>query len=172
MYDNEGYFCCEKGQVGYNLGNTDGCIESGKSLPDGAYPLAVVDQISISTSTSALASATALTTTKTTNHSPTSSPNTNNTAAPGGAIAGGVVGGVAGVAIIAGLFWFLRKKKGSTNLSASNIPLSGHGYKDESSRYAGYSEAPILSRAEMDGSPHATELSTNTDMTQGRSEMP
>lgn len=44
MFDNGGYFCCEPGHVGYDRGGTNGCSESGAALPEGALPLAVVDQ--------------------------------------------------------------------------------------------------------------------------------
>lgn len=44
MFDNEGYFCCEDGQVGYNNGGSDGCSRSGASIPNNALPLAEVDQ--------------------------------------------------------------------------------------------------------------------------------
>ncbi|KAI1639865.1 hypothetical protein F4809DRAFT_593642 [Biscogniauxia mediterranea] len=41
MYNNAGYFCCEEGQIGYNSGNTDGCVSSTTDIPDGASRLAV-----------------------------------------------------------------------------------------------------------------------------------
>lgn len=44
MFDNGGYFCCERGQVGYDIQNTDGCSISGEALPRDAVPLAVIDQ--------------------------------------------------------------------------------------------------------------------------------
>ncbi len=44
MYDNGGFFCCQKGEVGYDRGGTNGCSRSGLAIPDGALPLAVVDQ--------------------------------------------------------------------------------------------------------------------------------
>lgn len=44
MFDNEGYFCCERGQVGNDIQNTDGCSMPDEALPRYAVPLAVIDQ--------------------------------------------------------------------------------------------------------------------------------
>ncbi|KAI0433656.1 hypothetical protein F5Y09DRAFT_298446 [Xylaria sp. FL1042] len=177
MYDNGGYFCCERGQVGYGLRNTDGCATSGEALPDGAVPIAAVDQTSSSTSTTA--SATTTTTVKpTTSYSSTPSSNTDETV-PGGTIAGAVIGGLAGIAIIIGLFWFLRKKKSSATGGLEPLHYGNNGahhYHGASqynggSQNTGYSATPVANRAEIDGTPHAAELSA-VDLTKGRSEMP
>ena len=48
---------------------------------------------------------------------------------PVGAIAGGVVGGVLGIALIGGLFWFLRRRR-RTNVSASE-PLGSSGAQSD-----------------------------------------
>ncbi|KAI4862770.1 hypothetical protein F4820DRAFT_450686 [Hypoxylon rubiginosum] len=113
MFDNAGYFCCEDNQVGYNNGGSDGCSRSGVSIPDGASPLAEVDQVTLSSTTS---SASSTSTSTTTSSSPPSSPisssdSDSSSSTPVGAIAGGVVGGVALVAIIlAAIFLFRRRR--------------------------------------------------------------
>ncbi|KAI0908904.1 hypothetical protein F4823DRAFT_563361 [Ustulina deusta] len=185
MYDNGGYFCCEKGQVGYNISNTDGCGISGNALPGGAVPVAVVDQTFSSTSTSASASATTTTTATTeptTSHPSfsTPSPNTSDTV-PGGTIAGAVIGGLAGIATIIGLFWFiLRKKKGSSasrGLQPFHEGSNGINHYDGACQHNGgnqftaYSATPTTSRAEMDSTPPTAELLA-VNLHEGRSEMP
>ncbi|EMR68527.1 hypothetical protein UCREL1_4447 [Eutypa lata UCREL1] len=46
MFDNDGFFCCDSGEVGWRQSRTssNGCSASGEELPDGALPLAVVQQ--------------------------------------------------------------------------------------------------------------------------------
>lgn len=46
MFDNGGYFCCDSDEVGWNQSRSysNGCSPSGEELPDGALPLAVVQQ--------------------------------------------------------------------------------------------------------------------------------
>ncbi|KAI1131291.1 hypothetical protein F5Y10DRAFT_262259 [Nemania abortiva] len=180
MFDNGGYFCCEKGQVGYNIDNTDGCSLSGKALPPNAVPLAVVDQIfsSVSTSTSIGPTSHVSTPSPPSSSSPSSSraPSTNTgNHVPGGTIAGAVVGGVAGIATIAGLLWwsFIRKK---TNSSASASKPSQHLHRgiDEGNgnQNRGYSTMPIARSAELGGTPKSELLATDGMQMESRSEMP
>ncbi|KAI1269467.1 hypothetical protein F5Y18DRAFT_370062 [Xylariaceae sp. FL1019] len=108
MYDNNGYFCCQDGWVGYETkGNSDGCSQSGESLPDGAFALAVVDQ---HTRPAGTTSSHIPDPTTPTSSIPTqmSKPRTTE-----GAIAGIVIGLVVGLAALIGVLWyvFLRKKK-------------------------------------------------------------
>ncbi|KAI1768183.1 hypothetical protein GGR53DRAFT_479304 [Hypoxylon sp. FL1150] len=106
MFDNGGYFCCEDNQVGYNNGGSDGCSRSGVSIPDGASPLAEVDQVALSSTTSSASStSTAIATSSSDSESSGSS-------TPVGAIVGGVVGGIALVAIILACIFFFRRKQG------------------------------------------------------------
>ncbi|KAI1391353.1 uncharacterized protein F4822DRAFT_182916 [Hypoxylon trugodes] len=109
MYDNGGYFCCEQGQVGYDMSGSDGCIKSGAKLPDGASPFAVIDQVTPSPSSSSSSTAS-----PTSTPSQTQSPSSDSSSSGShtGAIVGGVVGGVAAIAIIAAaIFFFLRRRK-------------------------------------------------------------
>ncbi|KAI1757107.1 hypothetical protein F4782DRAFT_481292 [Xylaria castorea] len=176
MFDNEGYFCCESGQVGYNLGNTDGCSRSGKALPANANPLAVISQMFSSTSTSSTStsSTSTLTSAASTSLSPTTSTNTTNTVI-GGTIAGAVVGGVVGIAIIAGLIWFFIRKKKSTSVTGVHQPgqeaLKVHENRYDGNQYKGYYAMPMASPSEIGGTPKA-ELPVAINRTEGRSEMP
>ncbi|KAI0466445.1 hypothetical protein F4859DRAFT_519098 [Xylaria cf. heliscus] len=193
MFDNNGYFCCEDGQVGYNLGNTDGCSRSGKALVANAQPLAVENQTFSSTSTSSTSASSTSTSTSiststsaaSTSLSPTTSPIANN-ATSGGTIAGAVVGGIAGIAIIAGLAWFfIRKKK---KASASRLPqtiheapgapivpggsiVSGVPMIHEGNQLKEYYARSTTSPSEIGGTPK-NELPVPSDRTEGRSEMP
>ncbi|KAI0450862.1 hypothetical protein F5B21DRAFT_507738 [Xylaria acuta] len=171
MFDNGGYFCCENGQVGYNLRNTNGCSKSDKALPANAKPLAVISQTFSSTSTS---STSASTSAAPTSPSPTTSLNTSNTT-PGGTIAGAVVGGVAGIAIIAGLIWFFMRKKKSTSASGVSQPAQegpeAHKSRYEGNEYKGYYAMPTTSPSEISGTPRV-ELPAPIGRTEGRSEMP
>ncbi|KAI0547637.1 hypothetical protein F4679DRAFT_586306 [Xylaria curta] len=165
MFDNSGYFCCENGQVGYDLRNTDGCSLSGVPLPADANPLAVINQVfpSISTSSSA-----APTSPSPTTASPKAYPTTN--ATPGGTIAGAVVGGVTGIAITLGLLWFFTQRKKSSSATASGSPqsmLDGHGSKDGGSQYTECYAMPTVGASEIGGTPQA-ELSSVME----RREMP
>ncbi|KAI0409408.1 hypothetical protein F4802DRAFT_140861 [Xylaria palmicola] len=173
MFDNAGYFCCEKGEVGYNIRNTDGCSISGHALPEDAIPLAVIDQIQSRTSTSISAAPTSPSPTSSPPASastsptapPSATPNTSSNTA-GGAIAGAVVGGVVGIIVVAGVFgFFLRKKKGPGSTQYLHDDRGGGEGAGE------YHPTPAPSPAEMGGTPKA-ELATVTDRSEGRSEMP
>ncbi|KAL8991149.1 MAG: hypothetical protein Q9169_007933 [Polycauliona sp. 2 TL-2023] len=114
LYDNNGYFCCAPGTIGYNASRTasDGCAAPG-SPPRGAQLLAVV---------SAGQTASDPGPTSDPISSPGASPegsSSNNT----GAIVGGVVGGVAAIVIVAILvFYFLRGKRKNKALRNSINP--------------------------------------------------
>ncbi|KAI1176680.1 hypothetical protein F4777DRAFT_545561 [Nemania sp. FL0916] len=182
MYDNGGYFCCEQGQVGYNMYGSDGCSKSGQPLPLHALPLAVVEQVSHSTSTSSSASTPISTPASTSTPGPETSDapkpvpasnSSNNT--PGGTIAGAVVGGVAGIAIIAGLIWWVsRRRKTNSGTGANVAEASGplHDGNDGGYKYNQYYETPKTSPSEIAGTPRAELATTPIDRTEGRSEMP
>ncbi|KAI0193210.1 hypothetical protein EV127DRAFT_11703 [Xylaria flabelliformis] len=174
MFDNAGYFCCESGQVGYNLRNTDGCSKSGKALPANANPLAVVSQMFPSTSTSSTSTSSSSTPTSTasTSPSPTTSSDTTN-AMTGGTIAGAVVGGVAGIAILASLVWFFIRKRKSTSVTGERQQEApqAHESRYDGNQYKGYYAMPLENPSEIGGTPKA-ELPVPFDRTEGRSEMP
>ncbi|KAI0555061.1 hypothetical protein F4679DRAFT_149704 [Xylaria curta] len=173
MFDNAGYFCCESGQVGYNLGNTDGCSRSGKALPANASPLAVVSQMFPSTSTSSTSTSSTPTSAASTSPSPTTSSDTTNSTS-GGTIAGAVVGGVAGIAIIAGLVWFFIRKRKSTNVEhhrPKQEASQAHEGRYDDNQYKGYYAMPLTSPSEIGGTPKA-ELPAPFNQTESRSEMP
>ncbi|TRX90208.1 hypothetical protein FHL15_008936 [Xylaria flabelliformis] len=176
MFDNTGYFCCESGQVGYNLGNTDGCSRSGKALPANANPLAVVSQMfpSTSTSSTSTSSSSAPTLTASMSPFPTKSSDTTNTTT-GGTIAGAVVGGVAGIAILASLVWFFIRKRKSTSVTGERQPgqeaPQAHESRYDGNQFKGYYAMPLESPSEIGGTPKA-ELPVPFDRTEGRSEMP
>ncbi|KAI1204069.1 uncharacterized protein F4807DRAFT_449062 [Annulohypoxylon truncatum] len=111
MYDNEGYFCCDPGYVGYNLNFTDGCSRSDTSIPDDALPLAQVDQGNAST-----------TTTSESTSAPVMVVDAPHGIEPVAQIAGGVVGGVALITIILiGIFLWRRKRSRSSKDNAVQL---------------------------------------------------
>ncbi|KAI1203889.1 hypothetical protein F5X97DRAFT_282356 [Nemania serpens] len=165
MFDNGGYFCCERGQVGYDIQNTDGCSISGEALPRDAVPLAVIDQAFPSTSKSTSVVPTSPVPTPSSSGSPSNN-------APGGTIAGAALGGVAGVTIIAGVLWFIfRRKKTSLSASATKSSQNVGVNSDERHQEGSYSATPMAGPAEIAGTPKA-ELWASIDHTEGRSEMP
>ncbi|KAI8960268.1 hypothetical protein F5Y11DRAFT_330360 [Daldinia sp. FL1419] len=114
MFDNGGYFCCEKGYIGYNYQGTDGCSRSGFLLPDDAVPLAEVTQVSISSSVSSSATSISPTTAPepaSQSSTDSNSASTLNNSAPVGAIVGGVLGGIAFLVVVIIILWFIRRKK-------------------------------------------------------------
>ncbi|KAI1377630.1 hypothetical protein F4677DRAFT_415029 [Hypoxylon crocopeplum] len=148
MFDNAGHFCCEEGQVGYNLSNTDGCSRSGVGLPNGASPLAVVAVASSSSTISSTSTLTTPTTIPTTVPSPTPVSSTGGTS-NAGAIAGGVVGGVALIAIILVCFWLIRRRRGRGDDATAGVGLPDARYSEKDAT----TTAP--DRTEIDGSPRA-----------------
>ncbi|KAI0012198.1 hypothetical protein F4779DRAFT_569800 [Xylariaceae sp. FL0662B] len=144
MFDNGGFFCCEEGQVGYNYRGTDGCSKSGTALPDGAKPLAVIDQATRPSTTSSTTS----TPTSTETSAPTSESGSSGTA-PAGAIAGGVIGGVAFIAIIIICAWLIhrRRRRNGDTTTSNALPPATQSEKDAT-------EA-TPDRSEVDGTPRA-----------------
>ncbi|KAI1468279.1 uncharacterized protein F4812DRAFT_426147 [Daldinia caldariorum] len=113
MFDNAGYFCCEKGYIGYNYYGSDGCSKSGAVLPDGALPLAEISQVRLSSSSTA---PTTTTSSSLSTASPTASPTSDaqsdsDNPSPVGPIVGGVVGGVAFLGLVIICLWFVRRRK-------------------------------------------------------------
>ncbi|KAI1808736.1 hypothetical protein F4811DRAFT_500567 [Daldinia bambusicola] len=113
MFDNAGFFCCERGYIGYNFGGTDGCSKSGAVLPDGALPLAEISQASLSSSSIAQTSSSSTASpTSSSTSTPTSDPQSDSgNSAPVGPIVGGVVGGVAFLGLVIICLWFVRRRK-------------------------------------------------------------
>ncbi|KAI1478615.1 hypothetical protein F4774DRAFT_384528 [Daldinia eschscholtzii] len=109
MFDNAGFFCCERGYIGYNFGGTDGCSKSGAVLPDGALPLAEISQASLSSSSTA--STTSPTASPTSTNTSDPQPESSSNSTPVGPIVGGVVGGIAFLALVILCLWFVRRRK-------------------------------------------------------------
>ncbi|KAI0206037.1 hypothetical protein F4808DRAFT_189546 [Astrocystis sublimbata] len=157
-----GFFCCERGLVGYGGTMRVGCSLSGVALPEDTNPLGVVEQMFSSTTTSASSTSPSsttsfLTTSSLTTASATSSSDSN-TATPGGTIAGAVVGSVAGVAIIAGLVWFfVWKRKGSTTTMSETPQYApdGHENKYEGNQAMGYAPMPTTNPPQTSAVPRA-----------------
>ncbi|KAI2624796.1 hypothetical protein GGS21DRAFT_318102 [Xylaria nigripes] len=159
MFNNNGYFCCLNGQVGFNLGGSDGCSPSGIDLPDNAKPLAVISQASSSTSTSTSSTSTS---SSTPSPPPASTPtaiSTSSTSVSGGTITGAVIGGIAGIIIIAGILWFFMRKKKSSDTTASavsQLPSQEYQSRDEGNQYyGGYQFMPTEPTPAMNESPKA-----------------
>ncbi|KAI0538286.1 hypothetical protein GGR58DRAFT_526420 [Xylaria digitata] len=153
MFSNGGYFCCESGQVGYALGDTDGCSFSGIALPADANPLAVINQVFSSTSTSTSSAPTSpspLTPSSTSSSSTISS--TPGTTTPGGTIVGAVIGGVAAIANIAGLLWFFLLKRKSSSTTTQPLP-ERYTSGSEENQYIGYYVMPTTGTSEIGGTP-------------------
>ncbi|KAI1410170.1 hypothetical protein F5Y13DRAFT_77836 [Hypoxylon sp. FL1857] len=143
MFDNGGQFCCEQNQVGYNLGGTNGCSQSGRSIPDGAQPLAAISQ-SPRPSPTTSSTSTPLSTTSIISTTPSPTPETSNTSIAG-PVAGGVVGGIALIAIIAAAIIFIRRKRSRDQSATTYSGLPNVSEKD------GTTTAP--DRVEIDGNP-------------------
>ncbi|KAI1646967.1 uncharacterized protein F4817DRAFT_338956 [Daldinia loculata] len=156
MFDNAGFFCCEKGYIGYNYRGTDGCSKSGASLPDGALPLAEISQASFSSSS------TTSTTTPTATPAPDSQSNSDsdsssNNAIPVGAIIGGVLGGVAFLALVILCLWFVRRRKARVEDATQSFMLNQEPpVPIRTEKYAG----TVAPSQEIDGNPRA-ELSND-----------
>ncbi|KAH7092563.1 hypothetical protein FB567DRAFT_240551 [Paraphoma chrysanthemicola] len=114
LYNNGGYFCCEKGLQGYNRNNTNGCSRAGEA-PRGVQMLSLlrpgVDAATFSSNSASPTSALA-TASVSLAPAPSTSTSSPSTSTPVAAIAGGVVGGVVGLACLALLTWFLLRRKG------------------------------------------------------------
>ncbi|KAL8958101.1 MAG: hypothetical protein Q9193_004778 [Seirophora villosa] len=125
LYDNQGYFCCAPGTIGYNATETfsSGCAIPG-SPPRGAELLAVVSAGETASSTASSTPTSTGPSSSSSDPSPEPSGSSSNT----GAIAGGVVGGVAATLIAAIVaFWFFRKRKNKSDKGPSrNRPTSFH----------------------------------------------
>ncbi|KAF2814135.1 uncharacterized protein BDZ99DRAFT_516747 [Mytilinidion resinicola] len=113
MYDNGGYFCCQKDEVGYaeTATGSNGCARPGYNTTDDELQLRIVSTGQVSSSTSATS-----TTSSTSTSSPTPTPSSTPTTSPSkesntGAIAGGVVGGVVGLTLLVAIVWFLLRRK-------------------------------------------------------------
>ncbi|KAI0154868.1 hypothetical protein GGR57DRAFT_511828 [Xylariaceae sp. FL1272] len=116
MFNNHGFFCCDRGAVGYNDSNADGCLAPGSDLPEGAVPLAALVQNKTSI----------------TGPDDSGSGSGSGSSVSTGTIAGAVVGGVAGVLIILVLVWFLiRKRKKSKITSPEAQPIVPRADKDD-----------------------------------------
>ncbi|KAI2611492.1 uncharacterized protein GGS25DRAFT_482903 [Hypoxylon fragiforme] len=179
MFDNAGFFCCETNQVGYNRSNTDGCLQSGTSLPDDALPLAVVEQSSASSTISSTTTGTTSTTSTATStvESGSGSSGSSSSSSPAGAIAGGVVGGIAAIMIVVLSIWFFRRRRNQNEIppttneppvppTTDTPPIAAPYNTPYNEKYAGV-VAPH--RSEIDGNSRS-ELAT--DPYYVRSELP
>ncbi|KAH8820619.1 hypothetical protein F5884DRAFT_56767 [Xylogone sp. PMI_703] len=140
LYDNDGFFCCEPGTIGYaaSLTGSDGCANPGKP-PKGAELLPVIsagEMPGTSTSKSKTMTKTAPSTKSTTPTStPSIAPQPSGSHSNAGAIAGGVVGGVAGIALIFAAIWFFYRKRSKTQkASPAEVDTGKVIEKDASSR--------------------------------------
>ncbi|OQE20552.1 hypothetical protein PENSTE_c013G09965 [Penicillium steckii] len=114
LYINGGYFCCDKGTIGYAVdGGSNGCGEPGYKLQEGETSLKVVSAAPTTTSSSSISTSTSSpSTTPAPTATQSASAESSSTTANTGAIAGGVVGGVAGAAILIALAWyFIRRSR-------------------------------------------------------------
>ncbi|KAI1265899.1 hypothetical protein F5Y18DRAFT_30863 [Xylariaceae sp. FL1019] len=120
MFNNRGFFCCDRGAVGYNDSNVDGCLPPDSNLPDGAVPLAVLVQNKTSI------------TGPDGPDGPDDPDSDSRSSVSKGTIAGAVVGGVAGVLIILGVIWLLlRKRRKSKTASPEAQPIVPRADKDD-----------------------------------------
>ncbi|CAG8893494.1 unnamed protein product [Penicillium egyptiacum] len=113
VYKANDYFCCAAGMQAFQQKNGFvGCTEDTSTL-DKSMTLLKIRYYG-TTSTSVPSSTTSPTTAITdpaAGTTSTSAPENSSSSSHTGAIAGGVVGGVAGLAILAGLLWFLLRRR-------------------------------------------------------------
>ncbi|KAK1767379.1 hypothetical protein QBC33DRAFT_67052 [Phialemonium atrogriseum] len=150
LYDNGGYFCCERGFVGYATpGNSDGCAAPGYAFRSGEKLLPIISSATPSSTTSPIST--------TPSSSPSASATTPADSSGGGggsdkgAIIGGVVGGVVGVLVLVALsiFFWRRQKRSRGNPQDSTAYKGGIGGVPE---LAGSDLTPEQRSAhEMDG---------------------
>ncbi|KAI0122586.1 hypothetical protein F4814DRAFT_446524 [Daldinia grandis] len=158
MFDNAGFFCCEKGYIGYNYRGSDGCSKSGASLPDGALPLAEISQASFSSSSTISTISTTSTSTPTAtpasdSQSNSDSDSNSNNSAPVGPIVGGVLGGVAFLAIVILCLWFVRRRKARVEDATQSFMLNQE--PPIPIRTEKYAAKATPGQVEIDGSPRA-----------------
>ncbi|KAJ5468766.1 hypothetical protein N7475_006518 [Penicillium sp. IBT 31633x] len=132
VYKANGWFCCPEGTEAFQrpngwVGCTDdiSTLDKNMSLLAIRYAASTSTPLPSSTMVSTTTSATSASATSTGQDSPTAdAANTSSSSSNTGAIAGGVVGGVAGLAILAGLIWFLlrRRKTARNNIGVPTDP--------------------------------------------------
>ncbi|KAJ6137526.1 hypothetical protein N7471_004012 [Penicillium samsonianum] len=116
VYKANDFFCCAAGEQAFQKKNSFvGCTDDTSTLDSSLSLLKIRYHGSTSTAlpSSTISSTTTPTTTATNTADATTpaSASDNSSSSNTGAIAGGVVGGVAGLAILAGLLWFLLRRR-------------------------------------------------------------
>ncbi|KAJ5345890.1 hypothetical protein N7452_003894 [Penicillium brevicompactum] len=155
LFDWDGSFCCDQGQSGFHVLDRVlvGCSEALKPGNDSFIDLATISTGTVtatstsmsSTSTSSSTSSPSITSTSAAESDSSSGSSTNT-----GAIAGGVVGGVVGVAaIIAILFFFMRRRKQQDYQPQAQVEYGQHSQPPSSTMYSEVGDG--LPRKELDG---------------------
>lgn len=129
VYKANDYFCCASGTQAFQkkngfVGCTDdtSTLDSSLTLLKIQYHGTTSTALPSSTISSAISSATTTTTTSDAT-TPTSASDNSSSSSNTGAIAGGVVGGVAGLAILAGLLWFLLRRRNQAKQNIGTTPV-------------------------------------------------
>ncbi|SPO04124.1 uncharacterized protein DNG_06807 [Cephalotrichum gorgonifer] len=119
LYDNGGYFCCEKGLVGYAATtNSNGCAQPGYAFQDGETVLKLISAGEDPATATPDATRSTSGPENPTGTPPDNAPAVSETSLPAtssgppvAAIAGGTVGGVVALVAAAAMWWFLRRKR-------------------------------------------------------------
>ncbi|CAI4214487.1 unnamed protein product [Parascedosporium putredinis] len=136
LYDNGGYFCCERGLIGYAATRTgsNGCASPGYAFQAGEVALKLISAGTDGSDADPEPSTTGSTTFSSSNPAPTAAvttppPESASSGTPAGAIAGGVIGGLAALALVGAAIWWFRKRKAASaqdeKAHAAELPHEG-----------------------------------------------